>query len=170
MWGKGGRKRCFGASVGGVSVRKIPVHAGIWRNREISLRSSFDASVAIRAALPRSLLVAVFWRVGAGGRDVVLRMSQVKKNVRIPTLMDPPANPRLGLAGGRLLFVHQTLMARSGILAIRESFSSSLGRLGRQVRCGWWIVSGLIVGRCGDGHSHWHNHAEASAWVAAEAG
>ena len=84
--------------------------------------------------------------------------------------MDPPANPRMGLAGGRLLFSDRTLMARSGILAIRESFSSSLGRLGRQVRCGWWIVSGLIVGRCGDGHSHWHDDAEAAAWVAADAG
>ena len=54
-----------------------------------------------------------------------------KKEWFISPLMDPPANPGLGFAGERLLFFDRTLVAGSGFMTIRESFSSSLGRLGR---------------------------------------
>ena len=48
--GEMGRKKCFGVSVGGASVRKSPVRAGKRQTQEISLRFSFSASVALQAA------------------------------------------------------------------------------------------------------------------------
>ena len=58
----------FGASVGGVLVRKPPEVAAKRLTREISRRLSFAASVAFGTALPRFLLAAVFLIEKQAGR------------------------------------------------------------------------------------------------------
>ena len=61
--GERGLKRCFGLSVDGVLVRKPPELAGKRLTRVNSRRFPFAANLALRTAVSRFILAAVFRRV-----------------------------------------------------------------------------------------------------------